>query len=242
MVLAAMRPRRPVCISNARARPGAQASNVIANDGTSIVNVDNDSRWFDSKGQKIRTDRTSSRVFNEERHMPANSNNARPLRAGVFEAVAEADKAVEELLAAGFGKDQITVICSVEAVQRHFKQYEHQDPAGKHAPAAALTGGVIGATLGGLAAVAGFVTTGGVALFVGGGLAIWTGGVVGGLVGAMMTRGVEKELANFYDQEVGRGKILVAVEEKDPARQALLARASEIFARHGVEPLPLSEG
>ena len=166
----------------------------------------------------------------------------RPLRAGVFETVAEADKAVADLLAAGFTVEQTTVICSADAVQRHFKQYEHQDPAGKHTPAAALTGGAIGATLGGLAAVAGLATAGGAALLVGGGLALWTGGIVGGLVGAMMTRGFEKELANFYDQEVTRGRILVAVEETDPARAAMLDRASQIFAKHGVEPLPLDEG
>jgi hypothetical protein len=166
----------------------------------------------------------------------------RPLRAGVFATVAEADRAVDELLAAGFGKDQITVVCSTKAVQQHFKPFEHQDPAGQHTPAYAMTGGAIGATLGGLAAVAGAVTVGGAALLVAGGLALWTGGVVGSLVGAMMSRGVEKELANFYDQEVTRGNILVAVEVKDPTQQALLARADEIFAGHGTNPLPLREG
>jgi hypothetical protein len=166
----------------------------------------------------------------------------RPVRAGVFESVTEADRAVADLLAAGFTTEQVTVICSAETVQRHFKQFEHQDPAGKHTPAAALAGGAIGATLGGLVAVAGAVTVGGAALFVAGGLALWTGGVVGSLVGAMMTRGFEKELANFYDQEVTRGRILVAVEEKDPAKESMLARASDIFARHGVDSLPLAEG
>jgi hypothetical protein len=174
--------------------------------------------------------------------MTAKPLSEKPLRAGVFETVAAADQAVAELLAAGFTKDQITVICSAEAVQRHFKSYEHQDPAGKHAPAAAITGGAIGATLGGLVAVAGAMTVGGVALLVAGGLALWTGGVVGSLVGAMMTRGIEKELANFYDQEVSRGRILVAAEEQDPARQERLAKASAIFAQHGVHPLPLPEG
>jgi hypothetical protein len=165
-----------------------------------------------------------------------------PILAGVFETVPEADRAVAELAAAGFSNDQITVICSAEAVQRHFKEFEHQEPAGKHAPAAAVTGGAIGATLGGLVAAAGIATVGGAALFVAGGLALWTGGIVGSLVGAMMTRGFEKELANFYDQEVTRGRILVAVEQKDPARQGMLDQAAQIFARHGIDPLPLAEG
>ncbi len=174
--------------------------------------------------------------------MNAHSEVPRPLRAGILNTVAEADKAVAELSAAGFTTKQITVVCSEAAVQKHFKEFEHQDPAGQHTPGAALTGGAIGATLGGLAAAAGIATVGGAAIMVGGATLLWAGGVVGSLVGAMMTRGIEKELANFYDQEVTKGKILVAVEEKDPARAGLLDRASEIFAKHGVESLPLREG
>ncbi|MBI3840207.1 MAG: hypothetical protein HY288_19980 [Planctomycetia bacterium] len=167
-----------------------------------------------------------------------------PIRVGIFEAVQQADDAVDELRAAGFTKDQVTVICSEATVQRHFEQFEHQDPAGTNTPAAALTGGACGAALGGLAAVAlaGTTSLGGIALLAAGGIALWGGGVAGGLIGAMMTRGVEKELANYYDQAVTRGKILVAVEQEDHERQAMLDRAAEIFAKHGVHPLPLPEG
>ncbi|MGD9724179.1 MAG: hypothetical protein AB7O59_23175 [Pirellulales bacterium] len=174
--------------------------------------------------------------------MSSSPSTQKPLRAGVFETVAEADRVVAELLAAGFTVDQITVVCSAVAVQRHFQAFEHQDPAGAHTPAAALTGGAIGAALGGLVAVAGAVTVGGAALLVAGGLALWTGGVLGGLVGAMMTRGMERELANFYDQEVSRGRILVAVEVTDPQRQTMLEKASAIFREHGAQSLPLNEG
>ena len=165
----------------------------------------------------------------------------RPIRVGIFGSLAEADAVVNELLAAGFSKDNITVVCSAEAVKKHFAEFEHQDPAGTYTPAAAVTGGIFGATLGGLAAIAG-IATGGISLLMAGGLAIWTGGVVGGLVGAMMTRGIEKELANFYDQAVAQGKILVAAEQPDPRRHALLEKADEIFARHGVHPVELPEG
>ncbi len=86
----------------------------------------------------------------------------RPLRAGVFADVTAAETAVSNLLAAGFTKDEITVVCSDAAVERHFKAFHKQDPAGTHTPAAALGGGVIGAALGGLAAVAGGIATGGI--------------------------------------------------------------------------------
>jgi hypothetical protein len=151
---------------------------------------------------------------------------------------------VAELLAAGFTPEQVTVVCSEVAVQQHFKQFEHQDPAGTKTPAAALTGGACGAALGVLAtvALASIPTLGGAALLAAGGIALWGGGVVGGLVGAMMTRGLEKELANYYDQAVTRGKILVAAEQENPSLQAMLARAAEVFQKHGVDSLPMREG
>ena len=105
----------------------------------------------------------------------------------------------------------------------------------------AATGGEIGTALGGLTAVGAAVATGGAALVVAGGLAMMAGGVAGGFIGAMMTRGVEKEIANFYDQEVQKGKILVAVEVND-GQADKLATADRIIAEGGAEPLPLREG
>jgi hypothetical protein len=165
----------------------------------------------------------------------------RPIRVGVFSTLAAADRAVDGLLAAGFSRDEISVMCSDESVERHFKEFEHQKPAGSHTPAAAAAGSVIGAAIGGLAAVAGLITTGGLAVLAAGGLAAWTGGVVGGLVGAMMTRGVEKELANFYDQALTEGKILVAAEDA-ANNQTRLNQAERIIADSGAEPMPLPEG
>lgn len=166
----------------------------------------------------------------------------RPIRLGVFTAVHDADNAVMKLLEVGFTSDDVTVMCSDKAVERHFHAFEHQQPAGAHTPAAALTGGAIGATLGGLAAVAGMITTGGVAVVAAGALAAWAGGVVGGLVGAMMTRGVEKELANFYDQALTAGKILVAVEAKGTDATSRLMIAERIFLECGADPVQLPEG
>lgn len=172
-------------------------------------------------------------------------NIERPLRVGVFGTVAEADRAVENLLAAGFTKDDITVVCSDQAVERHFEDYHKQEPAGTYTPATAVGGGAIGAVLGGLAAVAGGLATGGIGLLATAGIAAWAGGVAGGLVGAMMSRGVEKELADYYQQAVIDGDILVAVEVDEdssstPRRD--LARASQILADAGAKPLKLREG
>jgi len=166
----------------------------------------------------------------------------RPIRAAVFDSILSADGAVRELLAAGFTKEQITVVCSDEHKERFFREFEHQDPAGTNTVESAVIGGAVGATLGGLVTLAGVVATGGIGLLVAGAIVTWTGGVAGSLIGAMMSRGFERELANFYDQAVVAGKILVAAEDHGPQQAERLARAEHILANAGAEPLPLPEG
>ena len=57
-----------------------------------------------------------------------------------------------------------------------------------------------------------------------------------------MTRGGEKELSNYYDQEIRKGKILVAAEVHGPDAPARLALAARIIAAAGADPVPLPEG
>lgn len=166
----------------------------------------------------------------------------RPIRVGIFSTIETANRAVQGLLDAGYTKEQITVISSDKAKEKPFHEYEHQDRAGEHTIEAAATGGAIGAALGGLAAVAGVVATGGAALLAAGGLAAWGGGIVGGLIGAMTTRGIEKELADYYDQAVVRGKILVAAEITPEHPGPPLAQAERALAAAGAEPVALREG
>ena len=166
----------------------------------------------------------------------------RPIRAAVFDSILAADQTVSELLAAGFSKDQITVVCSDEHKERFFREFEHQDPAGTNTVESAVIGGAVGATLGGLVTLAGVVATGGVGLLVAGAIITWTGGVAGSLIGAMMSRGFERELANFYDQAVVAGKILVAAEDSGPQQAERLAVAEQILEHAGAAPLPLPEG
>lgn len=139
----------------------------------------------------------------------------KPFRVGIFAKMEQADEAVRGLLAAGFTEHQISVVCSDKVKEQHFRRFEHEDPAGAHAGAAAASGAAIGGLVG-LLSVAAFVTgTGGLGLFVVGPLFLSSAGagaLVGGLVGAMTTRGLEKDLADFYDQAVVQGKILVAAE------------------------------
>ena len=123
----------------------------------------------------------------------------------------------------------------------YFHEFDHQQPAGTHTTKAAIAGGTIGAVLGGLTVVASALATGSLALWAAGPISAWAGGVAGGLVGAMMTRGVEKQLANFYQQSVLNGQILVAAEDHGPNSQRQLAKAAEALAAAGALPLPMAD-
>lgn len=165
-----------------------------------------------------------------------------PVRVGVFPTIEAADHAVAGLLAEGFTRSEISVLCSDPAKEAHFREFEKQEPAGTYTLPAVASGGAIGAALGGLTALAGIVATGGIGLLGAGAIAAGAGGVFGGLIGAMSTRYVEKEAANFYDQSVTAGKILVAVEVHGDHDQSRLATAARVLADAGAEPLPLPEG
>ncbi|MEX0704270.1 MAG: hypothetical protein WD069_19375 [Planctomycetales bacterium] len=171
---------------------------------------------------------------------PTNPEPVRPVRAGVFAEVAHAVNAVRGLQQAGFTRDEISVICSDETKERHFREFEHQEPAGTFTPTTAAVGGGIGALLGGVTAAIGLSTAVGAPLVAAGAFfAAAGGGVAGTLIGALMSRGVEKEVADYYDQAVTAGNLLVSVEHYDPAR---LAEAERILAEAGSHPLELTEG
>jgi hypothetical protein len=58
----------------------------------------------------------------------------------------------------------------------------------------------------------------------------------------MTSRGTEHEVANFYDQALTDGQILVAAEIEDDADAALLDAAERIFVATGAQPISLPQG
>ena len=166
----------------------------------------------------------------------------RKVEVGIFADVERAESAVRQLLAVGFDKQHITVVCSDAHKERYFREFEHQEPAGTFTPQAALTGAAIGALLGGVPVIGAAVATGNLLLWVAGPAVAGALGVAGGLVGAMSTRGVEKELANYYQQAVADGAILVAAEASGSNPKQQLLTAAQIFADLDAKPLALAEG
>lgn len=161
-------------------------------------------------------------------------------RIGVFDTSAAAERAVQGLLEAGFARESLSVICP-DCADGVASDVRRQDPAGANTPAAALAGGSLGALLGGVVAAAGIAATGGTGLLVAGPLlAGGAAGAVGGsFVGAMLTRGFEPETADYYDQALQRGKVLVAVENPD---SKVLERAEAALLAAGAEPVHLTAG
>jgi phage tail tape-measure protein len=169
-------------------------------------------------------------------------NKTRCMRAGVYSTVEAAQKAINGLLSAGFSREHITVVTSDPRKAAIFHEFEHQEPAGANTPAAMAAGGAIGATVGSIATGAVGVAAGGIPLIVAGGIGLMAGAVWGSFIGAMLTRGIEKEAANFYDQEVQRGKLLVTVDECPHEGGPSLVDAERILAEAGAVPIPLPEG
>jgi hypothetical protein len=161
----------------------------------------------------------------------------KPVRVGVFSSVQAADSAVAALARSGYTREEISVLAP-ESLEAHFAPVAEQTPREK-SKEGVVAGSTIGAVLGSLALIAGVATSGGIPILAVGALGLGFGGVVGGLIGAMSMRGVEREYADFYDQSLTKGKILVAIESHDPAR---LSRAEHILIEEGAEPIPLPEG
>lgn len=171
--------------------------------------------------------------------MATNTSVESPVKAAVFEDIDAATTAVRELRAAGFPAEQISVVCSEEHAQKHFGKYTEK-PAGSHTGTAIDSSVVAGLGLSGAAAVSAVVLSGGAAMVAVGafaGLAL-----TGTLVSLFASRGVEKEIADFHDQALQGGDLLVAVEVHGSDAAIWLNRAEEVFRKAGAKPLALPEG
>ncbi len=146
---------------------------------------------------------------------------------GIFEDRTQADKAVNELMKAGFRKDQIGV------AMRH----DEEKKTGRHAKAAdtdetyAGTGAVTGVLTGlGLGAIAGLGVLAGVVPVIGPAITAGTLGIVlsnaaagagiVGVLGALIGAGVPEEEAKYYHEEFEAGRTIVTVTTPDRTEEA----------------------
>jgi hypothetical protein len=166
--------------------------------------------------------------------MPQRINNTR-IHAGAFETIAAADQAIRRLLAAGYVTDQLLVICPTK-FQDHFLRRvpQAQTPAAE-AEDVIVTGGVVGATLGGIALVATALTGGGA--LVAAAVLIGGGAIAGGFGNLIVSKGYEQEADDYYKHAIDEGRIVVGVEVPSVDSAGQLAEAVRILNEAGATAL-----
>src|SRR5882757_2591887 len=130
---------------------------------------------------------------------------------GIYPSSEQAERAVDTLIAAGFGSSDISVLLPDT---RSTKEFAHvkETKAPEGTTAGATTGGIIGGTLGVLAGI-GVLAIPGVGPFIAAGPIMATlaglgvGGAVGGLIGALVGLGIPEYEAKRYEGRVKNGGV-----------------------------------
>lgn len=158
---------------------------------------------------------------------------------GVFGSRLQAEEAFDQLERAGISSDQISLVMTDEARGQHFDIRE-SSKVDEGTAAGAGIGGLIGAVAG-IVASAGVIVIPGLNLVVAGAIVsslagLGAGGLVGGLVGFLVGAGIPEHEAKFFEKEIAKGRVLVAIrcetkEQEERVKEILRANdASSIAA------------
>jgi hypothetical protein len=144
---------------------------------------------------------------------------------GIFADVGQAEKAVRDLLAAGFRQEEIAYLCRDEPRP---PVEGGDDTSGTGALVGGYTGAAAGVLLGGALGAAVSVVVPGFGPLLGAGMValMLGGGYVGGIAGALIGMGVPEEEAHAYHREVETGRHLVAVRAEGRYSEALAILAA----------------
>jgi Heat induced stress protein YflT domain len=154
---------------------------------------------------------------------------------------AQAIRIVDELKAAGFSNNDISVLLPDKSSTREFA-HEKGTKAPEGAVTGAGTGGVLGGVLGWLVGV-GALAIPGLGPFIAAGpiMAALSGAAVGatagGLIGALVGLGIPEYLAKRYESQLREGRILISVHSEDRDETK---RTKEIFERAGAQDIASS--
>jgi hypothetical protein len=146
--------------------------------------------------------------------------------AAVFDNEDRTIQALNELKAAGFTADHVSVVAKDKRQMANVAERADMD-TGEAAATGAVTGGALGGLAGFLVGISALVIPG-IGPIVGTGILVSTlagagvGALAGGLVGALVEQGVPEEDARNYERHVSEGRILVTVgaESDEQARAA----------------------
>jgi hypothetical protein len=142
-----------------------------------------------------------------------------------FNTIAKADRAVRELREAGFGEEQIGVVCSANCRARHFPDVASGELRAAAAPGSAIAaGGAVGGAVGGLALATTALIAGGLPLVAAGVVLVGGGALAGTFAGAMASLGYDEPTMRYCERLVAQGKILVNVHDFSPANNLPMAQ------------------
>lgn len=167
----------------------------------------------------------------DSRDLAADQDTTGRTVVGMFTNRPDAESAIRELKAAGFGEDRIGV-----ALQNRDEQRDLMETTGTEAAEGAAKGAVSGGVVGGVIGLLGSLLIPGVGPIVVGGVLASTltgagiGAATGGIIGALVGMGVPEGDARHFDQGLRSGRTLVAVDAGQRTAEALA-----ILDRHGMD-------
>jgi len=157
---------------------------------------------------------------------------------GIYQSEKQAERTVDDLLAAGFSNDDVSVLLPDVRGTKDFA-HDKGTKAPEGATAGVTTGGVVGGTLGLLAGI-GVLAIPGVGPFIAAGpimaalAGLGVGGAVGGLIGALVGMGIPEYEAKRYEGRLQKGGILLSVHADN---HDWIARAKAILEKTGAEEI-----
>lgn len=149
-----------------------------------------------------------------------------------------ADQIVDQLKAARFSNNDISVLFPDKGTSRDFAHEKHTK-APEGAVAGAGTGGVLGGALGWIAGI-GALAIPGVGPFIAAGPIIAAlsgaavGAAVGGIAGGLIGLGIPEIEAKRYEGKIKAGNLLISVHTESSEE---IARAKDIFTKAGAEDI-----
>ena len=160
---------------------------------------------------------------------------------GIFHTRAQAERSVEDLLAAGYTSDDISVLLPDNHGTRDFAMQKHTK-APEGATVGVTAGGAIGGALGLLAGIGALAIPGIGPIIAAGPImaalaGLGVGGAVGGLIGALVGMGIPEYEAKRYAGHVNNGGVLMSV-HCDTAEQ--IARAADLLKQTGAQDIASS--
>ena len=157
---------------------------------------------------------------------------------GIAANVTQAERIADQLKAAGFSGDDISVLFPDKEGSRDFAHEQHTK-APEGAATGAGTGGVLGGALGWLVGI-GSLAIPGVGPFIAAGpiMAALSGAAIGaaagGVTGTLIGLGIPEIQAKQYEGKIKGGNVLISVHSEDSNETK---RAKEIFERAGAEDI-----